>query len=110
MNAAAFATAVLVLLAPAVQAASPCEAPERFVRAGKLDVAPVSQPTPLLRPYVVGGIPAVAVREEGGRRWLELAVHSAGEARRQLAGRVDAPDVDVWSDRVWLRCPTPART
>lgn len=112
MNAAAFslAIAVLGLVTPAAQAASPCEAPEQFVRTARLEVGGAPQPAPLLRPYVIDGIAAVAVREEAGQRWLELAVHSADDARRQLSGRGQAADraqpvVDTWRARVWLRCP-----
>ena len=104
------AAAVLGLLPPAAPAATPCEAPEQFVRSSKLEVGIVPHAAPLLRPYVIGGIAAVAVREEGGQRWLELAVHSASDARRQLSGRAPGagnadPVLDTWRDRVWLRCP-----
>ena len=104
------AIAALAVVPPVAQAATPCEAPEQFVRASKLDVGTVPSAAPLLRPYVIRGIAAVAVREEAGQRWLELAVHSADDARRQLSGRAPAADraepvVDTWRERVWLRCP-----
>ncbi len=104
-----FLRAVLVFAPLAAHAATPCEAPEQFVRASKLDVRVPPHAAPLLRPYVIGGIAAVAIREEGGQRWLELAVHSADDARRQLSGRASAagraePVLDTWRDRVWLRC------
>ncbi len=103
-------TIVLATLPLAAQAASPCEAPERFVRASKLDVGLEATAAPLLHPYVIGGIAAVAVREDAGQRWLQLAVHSTDDARRQLSGRSAAaertePVLDTWRDRVWLRCP-----
>jgi hypothetical protein len=113
MNATAFAASALLALPFAAGAATPCDAPEQYVRAAKLEVASVLQAAPLLRPYVVGGIAAVALREEGGQRWLQLAVHSADDARRQLAARAsggDAPAVDTWAERVWLRCPASSRT
>jgi hypothetical protein len=113
MNPIALAAAVLLALPIAAGASTPCDAPEQYVRAGKLDVAPAVPAAPLLRPYVVGGIAAIALREEGGQRWLQLAVHSADDARRQLATRApgaEAPSVDTWGDRVWLRCPASSRT
>ncbi|RPH41703.1 MAG: hypothetical protein EHM87_19005, partial [Burkholderiales bacterium] len=77
------------LAATAASAATPCDAPEQFVRAPKLAAASgaASDPLPLLRPYVVAGLPVVSYREEGGQRWLELAVFSAEDARRQLGSR-----------------------
>jgi hypothetical protein len=96
--------------------ASPCEAPEQFVRASKFALGAEDRTAPLLRPYVIGGIAALSVREAAGQRWLELAVHSTEDARRQLASRAPGdsrtePVVDTWRDRVWLRCPAvlPAR-
>lgn len=101
--------AFLAILAPAARAATPCEAPERFVRGATLDVAVGARAAPLVHPYVIGGIAAVALREDGGERWLELAVHSADDARRQLTGRAAGerrePVLATWADRVWLRCP-----
>ncbi len=112
MNAIAplLAVAVLAFVPPAARAATPCEAPEQFVRAPKLEVGAPADAAPLLRPYVIGGIAAVALREDAGQRWLELAVHSADDARRQLSGRAPAagraePVLDTWRQRVWLRCP-----
>jgi hypothetical protein len=113
MNATAFAAAVVLALPLAATASTPCDAPEQYVRSGKLDVASAAQATPLMRPYVVGGIAAIALREEGGQRWLQLAVHSADDARRQLAVRapgVEVPPLDSWGERVWLRCPASSRT
>jgi hypothetical protein len=116
MNASAasvLAASILVSLPAAARAASPCEAPEQYVRASKLAVV-TDAPAPLLRPYVIGGIAAVAVREDTGQRWLELAVHSVDDARRQLADRAASADGTValaaWRDRVWLRCPAAPRT
>lgn len=111
MNAAAFALLLAAALPAAAHAATPCDAPEQYVRSAKLDVRGGSpDAAPLLRPYVIGGIAALAVREEGGRRWLELAAHSAEDARRQLLARSGGeggatPTLDTWRDRVWLRCP-----
>ena len=112
MNLAApiLAAVVTATLAPAVLAASPCEAPEQFVRAARLEVRAEPGAAPLLRPYVIGGIAAIGVREEAGQRWLELAVHSADDARRQLTARTPGTDrpepvLATWRDRVWLRCP-----
>lgn len=87
-------------------AATPCAAPEQFARLPKTEVQVPAEPTPLLRPYVVGGVATVSIRDEGGERWLELAVHSVEEARRLLAVRADAPlaTVVAWRDRVWMRC------
>jgi hypothetical protein len=101
--------AVSASAASAAAAASPCEAPDRYLRAAA--VAP-GQTAPLVRPYVIAGIAAVALREDGGQRWLELAVHSTDDARRALAvpvaeaGAAPAagPLLASWQDRVWLRC------
>jgi hypothetical protein len=116
MNATAasvLAASVLVALPPAALAASPCEAPEQYVRASKLAVV-TDAPAPLLRPYVIAGIAAVAVREDTGQRWLELAVHSVDDARRQLGDHAASADGTVplasWRDRVWFRCPASPRT
>lgn len=104
----ALALALTALPTTVALAASPCEAPEQFARLSKTDVRVPAEPTPLLRPYVVGGVATVAIRDTGGERWLELAVHSVEEARRLLATRADAPPATVaaWRDRVWLRCST----
>ncbi len=113
MNPIALAAVVLLAVPMVANAATPCDAPEQYVRAGKLDVAAAVPAAPLLRPYVVGGIAAIALREEGGQRWLQLAVHSADDARRQLTARapgVEAQAVDTWGERVWLRCPASPRT
>jgi hypothetical protein len=97
--------AALPLLTHAVAGAAPstpCDAPERFVKV----VAPGV--VPLLRPYVVAGFAAVALREQAGERWLELAASSEDDVRRRLAGEAGAspgPQVATWGDRVWLRCP-----
>jgi hypothetical protein len=105
------AALLLASVVPAAFAATPCDAPDQFVRLGGKAVAAPGEPLPLVRPYVVGGMAAVSLRDAGGQRWLELAVHSADEARRHLAGRSGAADdatVAGWRDRVWLRCPSEA--
>jgi hypothetical protein len=42
------------------------------------------QRQPLLRPFVIGGMAATAVRQHEGQRWIELAVDSVGTAGRAL--------------------------
>ncbi len=105
---------LLALAGSAAAAATPCEAPEQFVRQPKIavDTTPVDA-LPLLRPYVLAGLPVVALREEGGQRWLELAVFSADDARRQLASGSAAsgpgnPAIRVRDAKVWLQCPAGA--
>lgn len=106
-------TAVALLtLPPAATAATPCETPEQFVRGARLP-ATNEAPAPLVRPYVVAGMAAVAVAQHDGDRWLELAAHSADDARRQLAVAPASPwsgagQLASWGDRVWLRCPARA--
>jgi uncharacterized membrane protein len=103
--------ALLALAGSAAAAATPCDAPEQFVRQPKIATAPAAvDGLPLLRPYLLAGLPVVALREEGGQRWLELAVFSADDARRQLASRAAAagsaePAIRVRDAKVWLRCP-----
>lgn len=104
------AALTLATLAPVAHAVTPCDAPEQFVRVAVSDGRGAPQAAPLLRPYVIGGIAAIGMREEGGQRWLELAVHSAADARRQLSARAanaegPEPVLATWRDRVWLRCP-----
>jgi hypothetical protein len=80
----------------------PCEAPQDYVRAAAAGVAP------LQRPWVIGGIAAVALREQGGERWVELAASSEDDVRLRLAGQQAAGPATVvatWGERVWLRCP-----
>ena len=111
MNATAFTLLLAAALPVAAHAATPCDAPEQYVRSAKLDVRGGSpDAAPLLRPYVIGGIAALAVREEGGRRWLELAAHSAEDARRQLLARTGgggggAPAPPTRRGRGWPRRP-----
>ena len=88
-------------------AASPCDAPDLFLKPVRAESRAVSAPSPLVRPYVIAGLAALAVREEGDERWLELAVHSAAEARRQLAAVTADATVELRDARVWLRCPAP---
>jgi hypothetical protein len=105
------AALLLASVVPAAFAATPCDAPDQFVRLGGKAIVAPGEPLPLVRPYVVGGMAAVSMRDAGGQRWLELAVHSADEARRQLAARgtvAGDPTVAGWRDRVWLRCPSDA--
>ena len=60
--------------------ANPCERPQDFVR-----VADAGQGrAAMVRPYVLKGIAVVALHQRDGQRWLELAVDSAGTARRSL--------------------------
>jgi hypothetical protein len=112
MRTAAFASLLLAAPFASALAASPCEAPDHYLRAGTPGSLADGQAAPLVRPYVLGGIAAVALREEGGQRWLELAVHSVDDARRALAvpvaqagaSTVVGPVLASWQDRVWLRC------
>jgi hypothetical protein len=106
MKQTALLLALTALPAATTLAATPCGAPEQFVRLSKTEVRVPAEPTPLLRPYVVGGVATLSIRDAGGERWLELAVNSVPEARRLLALRADAPLATVasWRDRVWLRC------
>ncbi|KPF50480.1 hypothetical protein IP87_18605 [beta proteobacterium AAP121] len=73
--AAALATA---LAAPAL--ASPCAAPAGYVKTTETARAP------LLRPFVLGGLAAVALHQRDNERWIELAVPNVGTAQRALAG------------------------
>lgn len=66
--------------------ASPCAAPAGYVKA--VDAARA----PLLRPFVVGGLAAVALQQRDNERWVELAVPSVATAQRALAG---APGVQA---------------
>lgn len=106
MKRIALSLALTSLPATLAFAATPCVAPEQFARLSKTEVTVPAEPTPLLRPFVVGGVAAVSIRDAGGERWLELAVHSVEEARRLLAVRAEEPlaTVAAWRDRVWLRC------
>jgi hypothetical protein len=112
MNAAAPLLIALVIaaLSPTVQARTPCETPELFVRAFLPEASGSTPSAPLLRPYLIAGIAAIGLREEGGQRWLELAVHSAADARKQLSARTTGaeghePVLATRGERVWLRCP-----
>jgi hypothetical protein len=104
----AFASAGAAVLALAwlpgagAAGAGPCEAPGDYVRTAPSGV------TPLQRPWVIGGIAAVALREQGGERWVELAASSEDDVRLRLAGQSAAGPgtvVATWGERVWLRCP-----
>ena len=104
------AAALAAACAEPARATTPCEAPAEYTRAASPATPDAARP--LLRPYLIGGLPAVSLREQGDERWLQLAVHSADEARRALAGRERAggePTVAAWRDRVWMRCPAQAR-
>jgi hypothetical protein len=101
MNTAPILPCLLLAASASAFAASPCDAPDLFLK----PVRAVSAPSPLVRPYVIAGLAALAVREEGDARWLELAVHSADEARRQLAPVAAGATVEIRDARVWLRCP-----
>jgi hypothetical protein len=111
---ALFTLLALAASASAFAAATPCEAPEQFVRQHKIAVdTTLVDALPLLRPYVLAGLPVVALREEGGQRWLELAVFSADDARRQLATHAAAsgtgqPAIRLRDAKVWLQCPAGA--
>jgi hypothetical protein len=73
--------AAVLTAAVAVPAlASPCAAPAGYVKA--VDAARA----PLLRPFVVGGLAAVALQQRDNERWVELAVPSVATAQRALAG------------------------
>jgi hypothetical protein len=101
---------LLALAGSAAAAATPCEAPEQFVRQPKIavDTTPVDA-LPLLRPYVLAGLPVVALREEGGQRWLELAVFSADDARRQPGDPCPRREGLATVSRGRLRHLSPAR-
>jgi hypothetical protein len=60
--------------------ASPCAAPASYVK------APEAARAPLLRPFVVGGLAAVALHQRDNERWVELAAPSVATAQRALAG------------------------
>lgn len=101
--AALFAALPLVLPAGAGAAGTgPCEAPQQYVRAAAAAGAP------LQRPWVIGGIAAVSLREQGGERWIELAASSEDDARGRLSSHAAVEPgsiVATWGERVWLRCP-----
>lgn len=72
-----WAAAGLLAAASLGAAASPCADGNQ---------TPASQParSPLLKPWVINGLAATAVRLHDGQRWLELAVDSVGTASRVL--------------------------
>ncbi len=72
--------AVLSIAAALPALASPCTAPASFVK------APEAARAPLLRPFVLGGLPAVALHQRDKERWVELAAPDVLTAQRALAG------------------------
>lgn len=76
----ALIAAALVGFATQSAVANPCERPQDFVRAAEAG----SGRAPVLKPHLVQGMAVLAVQQRAGERWLELAVDSAGTARRAL--------------------------
>lgn len=101
---ALFATlmASLVLSAATFGAAqaSPCLQPGDYVKAA----APGAERQPLQRPYLVGGLAVLAVRQHGAQAWLELAVDSADTARRALNGQADKARFETVGGTVLVSC------
>jgi hypothetical protein len=76
--------------------ASPCVAPDGFVKVA------ATQRQPLTRPYVVKGLAVTALRQHDGASWLELAVDSEATARRALG--TAAGEVSSVGGAVLLSC------
>ena len=80
--------------------ASPCVQPADYVKAA----APGAERQPLQRPFLVGGLAVLAVRQHDAQNWLELAVDSAETARRALIGQADKARVEAVGGAVLVSC------
>jgi hypothetical protein len=83
MHSARFAlvAAALLIAAASTASATPCAAGSAHL--GRADAA-APERQPLVRPFVIGGMAATAVRQHDGQRWIELAVDSVATAGRVL--------------------------
>lgn len=73
-------TLAAAVLATPLAMASPCAAPDTYVKTTDATRAP------LLRPFVVAGLTTTALHQRGSERWLELAAPNVATAQRALAG------------------------
>jgi hypothetical protein len=94
------ASIVLSAAALGSASASPCTQPGDYVKAA----AAGSERQPLLRPYLVGGLAVLAVRQHEAQSWLELAVDSTDTARRALNGQADKARVELIAGNVLVAC------
>jgi hypothetical protein len=81
--------------------ASPCAQPAEYV---KVTRGADAERQPLQRPYLVGGLAVLAVRQHGAQPWLELAVDSADTARRSLGGLADKARFETRDGAVLVSC------
>jgi hypothetical protein len=95
-----FASLVLSAAAVGAAQASPCAQPADYVKATAAGI----ERQPLLRPYLVGGLAVLAVRQHDSQAWLELAVDSADTARRALNGQADKARFETIGGTVLVSC------
>ena len=80
--------------------ASPCAQPAEYLKARSAE----AERQPLQRPYLIGGLAVLAVRQHDAQSWLELAVDSADTARRSLGALADKARVETLDGAVLVSC------
>jgi hypothetical protein len=93
--------AALALLLAGAATASPCVQPGDFVKAAP---AGAQARQPLQKPYLVGGLAVLALRQHAAQPWLELAVDSPESARRALGAQADKAQVQALDGAVLVSC------